>query len=482
MTRDLSREDLPAALLAWVDLAGCADPPSSTLPASLAWLSALWGAGDDHLSLTLVHDLGHLLLRGRDFRFASSRLLTRWDESERAARLAYEDRVLGRWVLDPTVIEAHVAISGMPAKHRDAAVAHAVGLALARPTRSLQGAPRGNAAHLRAAAQALVESTPDDPDARREKVGPEWHAWAVEQLSAALEALPRGRLFRPEDLWEVAHLPDLPSDSARLSLREVNGLAARVGGVSPSVALRLRHTAREVPVEAEESDHYPAGGFDAISTKGSFENLVRSEVAYVGEGTEEADGVDLFDVRFAEGELLFYTRDESPLLDARRDVTVVIDRPAQQRHKHPALESQTLVLAQALALTLQADLVRAFGPAGSRCGLVWLAPRPEDLAAAEEERALLVLPLGAEVAHRRVSLDVARSWEDVPDAGRVVISPLSADAGVAHAAWVRVGEAEWSLDDERFDLRDAPTALRALGDRLLAAVTRPRRARKRRKG
>jgi len=475
---DLLRSQLPSALLAWIDRVGCADPLVDSLPSSVRWLLERWGAGDDHLPLHLVHDLGHLLLRGRDFRFASTGSLARRADGARAERLAYEDKVLGRWALDPTVLDAHVAIAGMPPARRDAAVAHAVGLALAGPLLAAEDVARGNAAHLRAWLAELPAVAADEPDVIHGKVSDEWRAWAAGQHAACVRALPPGRLFRAEDLWEIAHLPELPSESARLALRTILGLTARVGPVSPSVALSLRHKAREVPVEAEEADQYPAGGFDAISTRGTFENLVRSEVAYVGEGSTERGGVDLFDVRFAENELLFYTRDESPLLDARRDLTVVLHRPAAQRHKHPSLEAQTLVLTEALALALQGDLLRVFGPAGSRCTIVWLVERPGDLDVAEQERALLSLPLAAEIAHRRVVLAVARSWEEVPLAGRVVCSPLAEDDAVPRAAWVRVDEARWALGELRVEVSDGAPALRSLADRLLTMLTRraPRRA------
>ena len=306
---DLQRSQLPSALLAWIDRVGCAEPLASSLPSSARWLLTLWGRGDDHLPLHLVHDLGHLLLRGRDFRFASTGSLARWSDAERAGRLAYEDKVLGRWALDPTVLDAHVAIAGMSAARRDDAVAHAVGLALSGPLLAAEDLARANPAHLRPWIAELPAVAADDAATLHEKVSEEWRAWAEAQHAACVRALPPGRLFHAEDLWEIAHLAELPSESARLALRTILGLTARVGPVSPSVALSLRHKAREVPIEAEEADQYPAGGFDAISTRGTFENLVRSEVAYVGEGSTERGGVDLFDVRFAENELLFYTRD-----------------------------------------------------------------------------------------------------------------------------------------------------------------------------
>ena len=95
---DLLRSQLPSALLAWIDRVGCADPLVDSLPSSVRWLLERWGAGDDHLPLHLVHDLGHLLLRGRDFRFASTGSLARRADGARAERLAYEDKVLGRWM------------------------------------------------------------------------------------------------------------------------------------------------------------------------------------------------------------------------------------------------------------------------------------------------------------------------------------------------------------------------------------------------
>lgn len=480
MSHDLTREELTHALPAWCYLTAFGEALSEALPASLGWLRARWDAGDDHLPLGLVHDLGHLLLRGRDFRFASSRDLARWPEAERALRLAYEDRVLGRWALDPTLVEAHVVIAGLGAAHRDAAVAHAVGLALARPLRGCEAVVFGNPAHLRALTPELLASLPARFEDWSARLDAEWSAWALEQLTELTPQLPAGRLFAAEDLWEIAHLPQLPSESARLALREVNGLAGRIGAVPAAVALSIRQTAREVPVDAEESDHYPAGGFDAISTRGSFENLVRSEVAYVGEGKSAPDAPDLFDIRYAEGELLYYTRDESPLLDARRDLTVVIDRPAEQRYKQPALAAQTLVLVESLALALQSDLLRVFGPAGSRVRLVWRCETAEDRAVADEERALLSLPLAAELAHRRVELTRVDAWSDVPDAGRVIFSPRASASDLFYVAWVRVGDAAWQALDALWELSEGAAVMRALADALLVAVARRkvRRARK----
>ena len=74
---------------------------------------------------------------------------------------------------------------------------------------------------------------------------------------------------------------------------------------------------------------------------------------------------------------------------------------------------------------------------------------------------------------------MARSWEEVPLAGRVVCSPLAEDDTVTRSAWVRVDEAHWVQGEAHADMAGGPTALRALADRLLAMITRraPRRRR-----
>jgi hypothetical protein len=458
----LKRDDLVPALRAWIYASGSGEGHEASVPAALRWLRAIWDAGDDHLPLGLVHDLGHLLLQGHRFRFASSRDLGTWPADERAARLAYEDRVLGRWAIDPSAVEAHVILAGIREDHRQAAIAHALRAALSRRLGGVPGfsSVRGNPAHLRAVSEEELLAPSPPP--------PAWIAWAFAQLDAACTRLVDGHLFSPEDLWEIAHLPQLPTESSRLALREIHGAIARIGAMRPETALSMQRRAREVPVDRDTSDQYPAGGFDAISTRGSFESLVRSEVSYVG--VTAVGRIDLFDLRFVEGELLYYTRDESPLLDARREVSAIIDRPAELRHKVPLLSAQTLVIAQAIALVVQADLVALYGPHGSMVRLLFRAPSEEDRAVAAEERALLSLALAAELAHGRVALAVASDWDEVPARGRIVISPSPAVASLPCLAWVRVGDEALHLGEVAYPLGGGDASLRALADGILAAI------------
>lgn len=471
-----------SAVTAGAWLAGVSVPPAEGVPRALGWLRIRWGAGDEHLPFTLVHDLGHLLLLGGEVRLASSAHLAAWPDEERAARLAYEDGVLSHWLMDPILARAHDAIAALPVPWRDEAVAHALGLALSGPLAALE-LPLGNVAHLRNHEAPLVADLPKDfegwtiPEAAR-RPDPGWVEFTASVVARCAEALAgRGILSEP-DLWEIAHLPALPDDAARLALRQLHRAADRVGLAEPAVAGRVRRRAQEIPVENDAADEFPAGGFDAISPRGRLENLVRSEMGYAGEAVEIPGGqVDLFDLRFFQSELLYYTRDESPLLDARRSYTLIFDRPGALQHKAPGLWAQTLTMVQGLALALIRDLSdpRMLGPQGVRFDWVWAGSDEADLAAIEAERGLLGLSLAAEVAHRRVQLDAVGDLEDERlGRGRwLVFSPLPPPRGARHL-WVQVGGREWLLEGEALAV-DTAEAIRAVADRLLTALIEGRR-------
>ena len=457
---DLTAAQLPAALGAQLAVAGGDEDRTESGPRALTWLRQLWEGGADHLPLLVVHDLGHLLLRGRGFRFSSGGQLQGWDERERAVRLAYEDRVLGAWSIDPSVRDAHVAVAGQPLELQDRAVAHAIHLALARPLAAGRTLPGGNPAHLRDLVPDRIVAGTDVDEA--------WRAWGLDLIEQVTAIAPAGRLLSIEDLWEIAHLAELPSESARLSLRELHGAVRCIGSLPSGDLLRVRQRSREVPIAETDADTYPTGGFDAVATRGSFENLVRTEIVYVGEGRVGPGGVDLFDVRFIESELLFYTRDDSPLLDAIQTLNVIIHRPAELRTKHAAHPAQTLVMVQALALAIQADLVRTFGPAGARTAVSWWTESPADLDVAAEEQGLLALTLAAEVAHGRVALQTVGGLDEVGARGRIVFSPRAKPSKV-EGSWLRVDGERWQHGKAPVDPSAWPE-VRALANRLLLEI------------
>jgi hypothetical protein len=82
---------------------------------------------------------------------------------------------------------------------------------------------------------------------------------------------------------------------------------------------------------------------------GSLENLVTSELVYM----EDEPTLDLFDVRYVEGELLYYTRDESVAVRRRRVVTfALLPELADARVKDAGVRWQRAVMALGLVLCL----------------------------------------------------------------------------------------------------------------------------------
>ncbi|MEZ4466653.1 MAG: hypothetical protein R3F60_22630 [bacterium] len=146
------------------------------------------------------------------------------------------------------------------------------------------------------------------------------------------------------------------------------------------------------------------------------------------------------------GELLYYTRDESPLLDAHRHVAVVIDDLASLRQKEAALPVQTLVLVQGLYLALHADLARTFSALAASSSLHWRIGSPLDERIAREEEVLLRASLGVEIRHHRVRLELLPAEAALPGPPTLVLSPRVAPTRLPPGTvWLQVAGAEARL-------------------------------------
>ncbi|MDP2340987.1 MAG: hypothetical protein Q8O67_08520 [Deltaproteobacteria bacterium] len=479
----ITEGDVAAAFVAAV----VDEPVVEAVPRTLRWALHVWAAGCDEAPLWLIHDLGFVLLRGRSVRLAATRDRAQeaGDDDDgrlRAARLAFEDRVVAAWLQDPSILSAHVVLAGLPDATQELAIAHAVVAALTRglPVGTFEP---GNVGALRTLQQKLIGESHfvDDDDVAARATG---ITAVTAMLETAKTLLAGRRLLFDEDLWELAHLEDVPSEAARLALRTMHRTMSQIGPPSSTTLSKLARRSRDVPVDDDDTSSFPAGGFDAMSTQGTFENLVRSEVAYVGEGSSVDEngvrGPDLFDLRFVEGELLYYTRDESPLLEQRRALVFVVVDVERLRHKPVSLPTQTLVLVLACCLRAHQDLTEALGPLAVH---TTFALAGHDAAVVDEERGLLATSLMADIAHRRVALlESIDGGAELPGIlrGSVVFSPLSAPGSMKRDAvhkdrparlWVRVGGGRWIVDDglnltAEVDAAD-PVALRAFVDRLL---------------
>ena len=116
----------------------------------------------------------------------------------------------------------------------------------------------------------------------------------------------------------------------------------------------------------------------------------------------------------------------------------------------------------AVLLAAHRDLLDALGPHAVHTSLSWRIDAPADRDAADEERALLSLAWGAELAHRRVSLPDP----ETPGAITVVLSPRDPSTEVPHDAWMVVRGETWRWEGEALPPGDLRAAVDAVLDRI----------------
>lgn len=475
-------------------------PVDDDLRRVFRWALHLWQAGHaDTAPLWWVHDLGLLLLHGSlvslradlpaehiDAETGSALASTsadidvidtgELDELARATRLLMLEEVVTPSLANPAVQRLLVHLQGIEADAADRAIAHALSLAApskaptafdsdGRPVATDVGVSVGaRVAALRLLLDRgelghLISSSSSSLVAMQARM-----AAVAEQQAFLHDSTPLR--FSETALWEIMHLEEVPSEAQRLALRAVLSTTEAIAPPSSSILDALRDPRADVVLDDTDDDRYPAGGFDAMSTQGAIENLVRSEVAYVGVGAEhDPRAADLFDVRFIEGELLYYTRDESPLLERRRIVDVVIEDIGRLRHKRRALPDQTSVLVEATVLRALRDLQATFSPQAVSLRLL-LARADNDADRVDdgggdgdsEERGLLRTVLSADIAHQRATVEhlslAASSLKALSPLGRkqVIFSTRPAPTKQPRLVWVRVGGDTWEVRDGEADV------------------------------
>lgn len=163
--------------------------------------------------------------------------------------------------------------------------------------------------------------------------------------------------FTSADHHLLSFLPLLAQPSQRLAVHQLRMNVEALSRLLPR-NVRARPRPGLIATHLGDEGAYPVGGFSALTTSGSLENLVRSELVYVDEGGD----IDLFDVRWAEGELLYYTRDEAVVFRARRKMRIVFEPDlVAARVKDPDNPAQRLTMALALVVVACERLIDWLG-------------------------------------------------------------------------------------------------------------------------
>ncbi|HET9622273.1 MAG TPA: hypothetical protein VFP84_12960, partial [Kofleriaceae bacterium] len=251
----------------------------------------------------------------------------------------------------------------------------------------------------------------------------------VAQLADAYHRLARGArqrraLIDDRDVRAVDHLGVLRDLGGRMTAAHLAAAAAAFAQRLPRRLAARRALRGAHASQLADDAHYPAGGFTAITpggaTTGNLANLVSSELVYM----EDDDPVDAFALRFVEGELLHYTRDDSVLRRHRHVIAIALGAElAAARVKDRALPWQRLIVVLGLVIACVRWLVEQLaGPRDDQALTVRLAFPPAGLG---DERPIVALLLGAEIA-RGVVVIVDEPWP-------ATVAAIEAAAGAAIA-------------------------------------------------
>lgn len=314
----------------------------------------------------VVADLGRLLFGAP----LELKPLATTDVRLRAAIRAYEDEVLGRLATDRHLQEATDAALRLAPSLRADAVALLCQRILGRVR--FRAATSMSPAALRRLAQRPATEVLDEGLAALGRGD------CIAELAHGYEELARAArqvraLLGDGEVFALENLAALSTLAQRLAIEHMGAAAEALEATLPRRIPRSRASRGATPTQLDDESAYPIGGFSSMSTSGTLENLVTSELIYmevdpdhgeasaaaaplapVGSGRRSADvegQVDLFDLRYVEGELLYYTRDEAIFVRGHRVVTFVLPPELiDARVKDPELEWQRLILVCGLIL------------------------------------------------------------------------------------------------------------------------------------
>ncbi len=224
------------------------------------------------------------------------------------------------------------------------------------------------------------------------------------QLHDGLVSAMRGaaELIGPEDVFELERRTALAPFSQRLALRQVLQTAAQLSAELPARKPRASGRRWEVPTRLLEEDTYPVGGFTSISTRGSVESLLHSQLALMER--DERDRPDLFDVKFLRDELLYYSRDENQFLRRRRSFVFALwPDLVQARFKDGDLPVQRIVMVLASLVSAMRKTIDWLGDDALQFVFHFVAEAGET--PLDEERKLLQRVLAEQIANGTAALE-----------------------------------------------------------------------------
>lgn len=317
-------------------------PSSKTVKQALEWAMEIASGGHPLPPIGFVADVGNVAFGvDADQRMKEAQPVAGWPP---ALGRSYEDHVLGKLYADWTFERAGDALRKFKDHDRKRGLAYVV-----NQIRERAGIP--GVLLPPAVIRALIHTNPDEilqtglDSLVRESPLP----LLIEMYEAIVAAGRRmAEVLDPADILALEQGTALADMTQYVAHRQILQTTAKLESRLPARPVKPLIGRKEVPTRVHDEDQYPVGGYTSISTRGSIESLLHSQLAYMEDETP-----DLFDMKFVRDELFYYSRDENQFLRRRRAfVFVLFPDLLAARNKHPDLQWQPIVLVQSLVLAL----------------------------------------------------------------------------------------------------------------------------------
>jgi hypothetical protein len=317
-------------------------PSAKTVKNALEWSMEIASNGDPLPPIGFVADVGNVAFGiDADQRMKEIQPVPGWPP---ALGRSYEDHVLGKFYADWTFERAGDALRKYKDHDRVRGLAYVVNQI--RERAALPGVLLPPAV-----IRTLKTTNPDEVlqtgwDGLMREGPSQMIVEMYEQLVSAARRL--AEVLLPEDILAVEQGTAIADKAQYVAHRQILQTTAKLEKRLPARPVKPLVGRKEVPTRVLDEDQYPVGGYTSISTKGSIESLLHSQLAYM-----EKESPDLFDMKFVRDELFYYSRDENQFLRRRRAfVFVLFPDLLAARFKDAELPYQRIVLVQSLVLAL----------------------------------------------------------------------------------------------------------------------------------
>jgi len=287
--------------------------PNDDITTALRWLLELANADDVIPPACFVADVGRLI-NAKDGSFTRQRVANALPAD---LTRAYEDYVLGKLYADATFERGSASVCRYTAKDQARGTAWLV--SRFRDRADIPGI-RSSPNVIRAMAKTPVEELQTETaELMQEGLDP----LLLDHLTTLVQCVrDLGEVLGPEDVFELERGTALVEFGQRLAMRQVLAVAAQLAEDIPRLIPRSLGRERDVVTKMFREDSYPVGGFTSLSTRGSVESLLHSQLAFMER--DEAARPDLFDIKFLRSELLYYSRDENEFMRRRRTIVFAL--------------------------------------------------------------------------------------------------------------------------------------------------------------